>query len=157
MKVSVNNQTYSVYWSYVNTVLEQAMIAKQLVKADLVREDGKPMNKAEVADLLGLDSYPEPKFTYCIIKNDEDGTIAASQCVTLHHKDKHDKEKARKFSLAKALDTLFPSAENTDVSDDEIIANKEARGAFWTAYLSRPRLTNEQKEKAKALNAVEIQ
>lgn len=59
--------------------------------------------------------------TTCTIKNN-DKEIVVEKEIKLYHRDKFDKDNARKFSLNKALKEVFA---------------KQDRQVFWSAYLNR--------------------
>lgn len=73
-------------------------------------------------------SYDNPNNatrTECIMKDANKETVNTAIVKRYVH-DKHDKEKARKFSLAKLLSTTYPGREN-----------KNLRAKFWDAYIHR--------------------
>lgn len=65
--------------------------------------------------------------TYCNLFLDKEEVASIS--ILKHHTDTHEKEKARKTSLALLLKTMYP--------DD-----KGMRRIFWNAYLNRPRYSS---------------
>lgn len=124
MQVVNNDQVFHVSWMYLNPelvrLIEQANVTEEEVKAAKKEKGG-------LGRLLGLRSIPQPNTTVCVIKDNE-GRILVDVHVSRYHKDIHDTEKARRYSLTKALRILFPGNEN-----------KSLRREFWSTYVGRPR------------------
>jgi hypothetical protein len=61
----------------------------------------------------------------CVLRNKE-GEILDTAVIKRHKNDVHDKEKARRYSLAKLLNVIAPGPEG-----------KKMRTDFWNAYIGR--------------------
>lgn len=120
MIVIHNGQKVFVGWKYENPELDNL-----LSENGITREIAKTMNQDEILAAVGGKSLPKPITTHCIF-TDEDKRIIESASVKRFHKDTFDKDKARRYSLAKVLDILYPG-----------IDNKETRAKFWSAYITR--------------------
>jgi hypothetical protein len=124
MKVLINDVTYVVTWRYIIPEVD-AKAAEQGFKP----EDFKGKGKKKIAEMLGMGSLPSPSFTHCIIDRlDEKGERhhEVESVIRRYHSDVHNPEKARKFSLAKALRLLAGGEKNIEV-----------RRKFWNAYITR--------------------
>lgn len=122
MKVELDNQVVTVGWRYPNPQLEHQMVLHALDPKLL-----KKMTQPQICLALGIKpkDLPLPAATECIILNNaKEPLIVAS--VRRFYKDAYCKNKARVFSLSKALGTLYPGKEN-----------KELRKKFWDVYNSR--------------------
>lgn len=71
------------------------------------------------------DDPHKPTNTSCIVTNEE-RKVVAGVTVKRYYLDPCDKDKARRFSLAKLVTQFYPGKEN-----------KETRKRFWEAYLNR--------------------
>ena len=123
MKVVINGtQTFYVGWKYENPKLEE-MLQNKGITVQQMRE----MKVPEIANALGLrvSDLPKPLITRCLIHNDDKVKIL-DVIVKKYHKEKFDVDKARKYSLGKALSTLFSGT-----------GHKQTRKGFWDAYNSR--------------------
>lgn len=124
MQVKIVDDLHTVSWHYshpeINALMEQKNITREDVR--------KMKNKTELAHALGLDSLPLPTHTECVIRNQNGDEIAEAQ-VSKHANDPYDKNAARKYSLKKALDQLFPAQDN--------LSHKAPRRDFWNTYLHR--------------------
>lgn len=120
MKVVKNGKTQFVDWRYENPQLDQLIQEK-----GLTQEEVKKMKTGKLLQVLGISKFPDPAATHCIVRN-EDMEIVHDVLVKKHLRDPHSKEKARRFSLQKLLDTYY--------SGDE---NKLVRAAFWQSYINR--------------------
>jgi hypothetical protein len=120
MKVTLKGKTQFVDWRYDNPQLDQLIQEK-----GLTQEDVKKMPTRQLLQLLGISKFPDPAMTHCIVRN-EDMEIVHDVLVKKHLRDPHSKEKARRFSLQKLLDTYYPGDEN-----------KQIRKAYWDAYINR--------------------
>jgi len=127
MQVVNNEQKYRIYWMYNDSVF-----------AELLKRSGFPHDKIEAMQAVPLKKQIEmwnewmpldqarnngvsPDTTWCFITDGE--KVIARSRVTRYHTDRDDRDRARKYSLAKALVTLGLS--------------KAERTKFWVAYLQR--------------------
>lgn len=117
MKVNLNGNLLLVSWRYQNLLLEA-----MLEDAGIPLQNAKEMNVPELCTALGIKDLPKPDITHCIVYN-TDRAIVCSSTVVKHRKDTFDKEKARKYSLAKLLKENF--------------SDKQTRKLFWDAYITR--------------------
>lgn len=111
---------FSISWAHTNPKLDVL-----LVEANITPLQASSMKKNELANVLGIPMLPLPTQTECIIC-DEDGVVIMAAEVIKHVDDPYSKDKARKFSLKKALSNLFPEYED-----------KAVRRLFWETYLHR--------------------
>ena len=120
MIVIKSDQTVFVGWRYENPELDKFLEAN-----GLSHEDAKKMTEPELIDRLGVIQLPKPHITTCILSS-ADKQIVAQATVRRHKADPYDKDKARRYSLAKVLRETYPGLENLEV-----------RRAFWEAYINR--------------------
>lgn len=123
MKVTINNHELTIGWNY-----ESQVINKIVAKKGLNRDSFNGKNKKEVAEMLGLKSYPLPDSTHCIITDTITGDRFVGT-VKRWHKDPWSREQARKNALTKAVWQLFPEKQNKEQSAQ--------RRIFWNAYHRR--------------------
>ena len=131
MQVVNNEQKFKVYWMYNDQFFPAIAKGWGLKPAECeaflkipLRKQVELWNKMFPSDKLPpevLDYTPDT--TWCFIA-DQDGKVICEASVHRYHKDTEDRDKARKYSLAKALNILFPF-------------DKEARKQFWLSYLKR--------------------
>ncbi len=120
MKVTLKGKTQFVDWRYDNPELDSLIQDKGLNP-----EDAQKMKKGKLLATLGITKFPDPAATHCIVRN-EAMEIVTDVKVVKHLRDVHSKEKARRYSLQKLLDTHY--------SGDE---NKSIRAEFWKSYINR--------------------
>jgi hypothetical protein len=117
-------------------------------------EKAREMTVPRIADAIGIkmNFLPKPSATHCIILNDERVKIM-DVVVKRYYNEAYDVDKARWYSMQKAIDVLFPKKEIDKEADPESEfvkklkqenkKNKEARGAFWNAYRNRNKKNKE--------------
>lgn len=120
MIVVHNGQKVFVGWRYDNPELD-----KLLSEHGITQERARKMNEVEILSAVGGKTLPKPLTTHCIF-TDEDKKEITSASVTRFYKDPYDKDKARRYSLGKVLNILYPG----DIQ-------KETRAKFWEAYIRR--------------------
>lgn len=120
MIVVHNGQKVFVGWRYENPELDQL-----LSENGITQERARKMNEVEILAAVGRKTLPKPLVTHCIF-TDEDKKVIESASVTRFYKDPYDKDKARRYSLEKVLNILYPGTEQ-----------KEVRAKFWQAYVMR--------------------
>ena len=123
MKVIISGtKTFYVGWRY-----ENPSLVKLLQEKGIGVDKMKEMKVPEIASSLGMkvSDLPKPLITHCIIQNDQKEKIL-DVTVKKFNRDAFDVEKARKFSLDKAISFLFPGKQN-----------KEIRKGFWDSYRTR--------------------
>lgn len=125
MKVVNNDQTYRVFWMYNHTDLAK-YIGAYVPNTTMVQGMEMPLKKQ--LEKVGVKPV-EWKFgsnqTFCFLA-DSEGNIIGKSAVKRHYQDPEDRDKARKYSLAKLLKEQFPGVEG-----------KKVRTEFWKAYLDR--------------------
>lgn len=130
MNVVYSGRKFKVYWMYNDSYLPAL-----LRKIGASNEDVEKMSKISLKKQieyweekfpgsLNTKDYPAPDTTWCFIL--EDGKPFVEASVVRYYKDPEDRDKARKYSLAKALRQVFPNREE-----------KEVRVKFWESYLNR--------------------
>lgn len=128
MEVVNNNQKFRVCWMYNHSFIPG--ILQELGVQDSEKAERMSAKKqlafleekaSGITEALGLDEIP-PDTTHCLIYSDK--TVVASASVVKYYKDTEDRDKARKYSLTKALKVLLPE-------------DKAGRTAFWNAYITR--------------------
>jgi len=141
MKVTINNHELTIGWNYESRVINKAMSRKNLSKDDF---NGK--NKKQIAEMLGLKSYPLPDTTHCIITDTVTGDRFLGTVKRYIGLDTWDREQARKRALAKAVWNLFPEGGLLKTNEGKLmqeahgIHNPEQsanRKKFWDAYHNR--------------------
>lgn len=120
MIVVHNGQKVFVGWRYDNPELD-----KLLSEHGITQERARKMNEVEILSAVGGKTLPKPSITHCIF-TDEDKKEITSASVTRFYKDPYDKDKARRYSLGKVLNILYPG----DIQ-------KGTRAKFWEAYIRR--------------------
>jgi hypothetical protein len=152
MKVIIDGtKTFYMGWKYDNPTLD-AMLKEVGISPEQARE----MTVPRIADAIGIkmNFLPKPSATHCIILNDERVKIM-DVVVKRHYKDEYNVDKARTFSMQKAIDVLFPNV----IIDESVVPgfaekvrvqnkkNKEVRRAFWDAYRNRNKKNKENGKK----------
>jgi len=133
MDVINSNRKFKVYWMYNNSMLPDFLHhALSICTAEEMQQMERMPLKKQVE--FWNEKCPDSKIpeqgdidrdrTWCFIV--EDGKVIAEAFVMRFHKDTDDRDKARKYSLAKALKTLYPE-----------LTDKAARTLFWEKYLGR--------------------
>jgi hypothetical protein len=127
MEVFKNDRKLKVYWMY-NDSLFGLLLKKGGWENSVIEEVGSmPLKKQlewwnkNVQDTPVEPIGESPDTTWCFLC--EDGKVIAQASVVKFHLDKEDRDKARKYSLAKLLKSL-------DLT-------KKERKEFWEAYLNR--------------------
>jgi len=120
MIVVHNGQKVFVGWRYDNPELDR-LLSENGITQELARN----MNEVQILAAVGGKTLPKPLTTHCIF-TDEDKQVIDSASVTRFYKDPYDKDKARRYSLGKVLNALYPGLEG-----------KEVRAKFWEAYIRR--------------------
>lgn len=145
MKVVTNDKIVFVGWKYPNPELEHKMVLHGLHPKLL-----KEMTQPQICLALGIKpkDLPLPPTTECIIV-DTGKEVLVKVSVKRFYKDPYNKEKARKYSLSKALHKLYPNPHTVErvetgelvkLTPQQVLENEEAaakRKVFWDAYLSR--------------------
>jgi hypothetical protein len=85
--------------------------------------------KSKIVDKKGTERiiHSNPTTTSCIIRLDKEDIVVST--TRRHPDDVHDKEKARRLTLKRALETM--------VDEETPRFTKEERELFWKAYLDR--------------------
>lgn len=152
MKI-VNNEkgiNYKVGWEYHNPTLEKWLAYLGVTQSEVRAMKGEEKEKFNtrllgVMTLVGAKCIPAPYSTDCIIY-DEKGeelfrkSVKRQPCESWEDAllspdglERHDPEKARRYSLTKVLNFAFPAAE-----DDQVrTLNREIRTEVWKAYFDR--------------------
>jgi hypothetical protein len=130
MEVVNNNQKLRVYWMY-----NDSLFPLLLEKAGYPEKDVEEMQRIPLKKQIELwnSKFPAnpvppdgkdacPDTTWCFLIDANSKTIASASVVR-YYKDPEDRNKARKYALAKLLKGLS--------------FGKEERKAFWDAYLNR--------------------
>lgn len=125
MEVKILERKFKVYWMYNSRTIpymaKDVGVGKEVVEtlASLpMKRQIKEFKKLCPTVITPVDIRPDT--TWCFIVEGE--KIISISSVSRHYKDTDDRDKARKYSLAKAL-TVF--------------TEREERKAFWVAYLNR--------------------
>lgn len=128
MKVIVNsNQTLYVGFRYENTVLNKWLDVLNITQAEAreVRREQIEEMTEKIMKLTGHKCIPPADITHCILY-DENKEQLCDVTVELQKGDKHNPERARTYSLTKALWEVFGGDQH-----------KQLRTEVWRAYFGR--------------------
>ena len=129
MNVVIKDRKFKVYWMYNSLAIPYLAKTAMGAGKEVIMELSRLPLKKQIVRFHEL--YPETQLpsdvtsdtTWCFIV--EGDKLITMSCVTRYHKDREDRDLARKFSLTKAL-----------VSVPELNI-REVRKQFWVTYLNR--------------------
>lgn len=141
MRVNRTNETHFVDWRYENPDLETLLEVNGISVTEYHEHGGREimrrLNEGRKEGDPRIGSLPAPLITVCILRK-EDGSKIAEASVRKYKHTAYNYADARKYSLKKLLESIFPGRDNRVV-----------RKEYWEAYLGR----NKKNEPAAPLQA----